>query len=198
MPSNHLILCHHLLLPSVFPNLRHRGTSSELSRVAGLPYSHSAPSVSVVKLCLTFCCPVVCSRPGFPQHTNLPCLSLILEFDQTHVLWKSNHLILCLTLLLLPSIFPSIRVFSNVSSSHQVAKVLSFRFSISPSSELSGLISFRSDWFDLLAVQGTLKSLLQHHSSKASVLWPSVFFMVQFSHPYMNLGGTQLSPQHYL
>ena len=103
----------------------------------------------------------------------------------------SNHFILGHPLFLLPSILPSIRVFFQwVSSSHQVAKALSFNFSISPSNEYSGLISFRMDWFELLAVQGTLKSLPQHHSSKASVLWFSAFFMVQLSHPYMTTGKT--------
>ena len=103
----------------------------------------------------------------------------------------SNHLILCRPLLLLPSIFPSIRVFSNESPLRiRWPKYWTFSFSISPSNEYSGLISFRIDWFNLLAVQGTLKSLLQHHSSKASVLWLSVFFMVQLSHPYMTTGNT--------
>ena len=101
----------------------------------------------------------------------------------------SNHLILCHPLLLLPSIFPSIRVFSNESVLHmRWPKYWSFSFSISPSNEYSGLISFRMDWFGLLAVQGILKSLLQHHSSKASILRRSVFFMVQLSHPYMTTG----------
>ena len=103
----------------------------------------------------------------------------------------SNHLILCRPLLLLPSIFPRIRVFSNESALHiRWPKYWSFRFNISPSNEHSGLISFRMDWLDLLIVQGTLKSLLQHHSSKASVLWLSAFFMFQLSHPYMTTGKT--------
>ena len=103
----------------------------------------------------------------------------------------SNHLILCCPLLLPPSIFPSIRVFSNESVLHiRWPEYWSFSFSISPSNEHPGLISFRMDWLDLLAVQGTLKSLLQHHSSKASILWHSVFFIVQFSHPYMTTGET--------
>ena len=103
----------------------------------------------------------------------------------------SNHLILCCPLLLLPSIFPSIRVFSNESALHiSWPKYWSFSFSISPSNEHSGLISFRMDWLDLLAVQGTLKSLLQHHSSKASILWHSAFFIVQLAHPYMTTGKT--------
>ena len=103
----------------------------------------------------------------------------------------SNHLILCCPLLFLPSIFPSIRVFCNKSVLHiRWPKNWSFSFNISPSNEYSGLISFRIDWLDLLAVQGTLKSLLQHHSSKASVLWFLACFMVQLSHPYMTTGKT--------
>ena len=103
----------------------------------------------------------------------------------------SNHLILCCPLLLLLSIFPSIRVFSNESALPiWWPKYWSFSFSISPSNEYSGLISFRMDWLDLLAVQGTLKSLLQHHSSKASILWRSAFLTVQLSHPYMTTGKT--------
>ena len=103
----------------------------------------------------------------------------------------SNHLILCCPLLLLPSIPPNIRVFSNESTLHiRWPKYWSFSFSISPSNEYSGLISFRMDWLDLLAVQGTLESLLQHHSSKASLLWCSAFFTVQLSHPYMTTGKT--------
>ena len=103
----------------------------------------------------------------------------------------SNHLILCLPLLLLPSIFPSIRVFSNESALHiRWPKYWSYSFNISPSNEHLGLISFRMDWLDLLSVQGTLKSLLQHHSSKASILRRSAFFIVQLSHPYMTTGKT--------
>ena len=113
---------------------------------------------------------------------KLMCIELVMP---------SNHLILCCSLLLLPSIFPSIRVFFQwVSCSHKVSKVLEFSFSISPSNEYSGLISFRMDWLDLLAVQGTLKSLLQHHSSKASILQHSAFFTVQLSHPDMTTGKT--------
>ena len=104
----------------------------------------------------------------------------------------SNHLILCCSLLLWPSIFPSIRVFSNESAlCIRWSKCWSFSFSISPSNDYSGLISFRMDWLDLLAVQGTLKSLLQHHSSKASILPCSAFFIVQLSHPYMTTGKTK-------
>ena len=103
----------------------------------------------------------------------------------------SNHLILCHPLLLLPPIPPSIRVFSSESTLHmRWPKYWSFSFSIIPSKEHPGLISFRMDWLDLLAVQGTLKSLLQHHSSKATVLWCSAFFIVQLSHPYMTTGKT--------
>src|SRR5574337_146677 len=103
----------------------------------------------------------------------------------------SSHLILCHPLLLLPTIPPSIRVFSNESAlCMRWPKYWSFNFNISPSKEYPGLISFRIDWLDLLAVQGTLKSLLQHHSSKPSILWHSVFFMVQLSHPYMTTGKT--------
>ena len=103
----------------------------------------------------------------------------------------SSHLILCHPLLLLPSIPPSIIVFSNESTFHiRWPKYWSFSFSIIPSKEIPGLISFRMDWLDLLAVQGTLKSLLQYHSSKASILWRSVFFTVQLSHPYMATGKT--------
>ena len=103
----------------------------------------------------------------------------------------SNHLILCHTLLLLPSIFPSIRVSSNESAPHiRWPQYWHLSFNISPSNEYSGLISFRMDWLDLLAVQGTLKSLRQHHSSKASILQHSAFFIVQLSHPYMTTGKT--------
>ena len=103
----------------------------------------------------------------------------------------SNHLILCHPLLLLPSVFPSIRVFSNKSVlCIRWPKYWSFSFNISPSNELPGLISFRMDLLDLLAIQGTLKSLLEHHSSKASILWHSAFFIVQLSHPYMTTGKT--------
>ena len=131
-----------------------------------------------------------CSTPGLPVHHQLP------EFTQTHVhrvgdAISSSHLILCCPLLLLPPILPSIRVFSNESALHmRWPKYWSFSFSISPSKEHPGLISFRMDWLDLLAVQGTLKSLLQHHSSKAPILRHSAFFTVQLAHPYMTPGKT--------
>ena len=128
------------------------------------------------------------STPGPPVHHKFP------EFTQTHVhhlVMPSSHLILPRPLLPQPLIFPSIRVFSN-ESAHCIRwpKYWSFSFSINPSKEHPGLISFRMDWLDLLAVQGTLKSLLHHHSSKASILWCSAFFIVQLSHPYMITGKT--------
>ena len=113
----------------------------------------------------------------------------LLKLMSIESVMPSNHLIFCHPLLLLPSIFPSIRVFSSESAlCIRWPKYWSFSFSISPSDEYSGLISFRIDWFDLLAVQGTLKSLLQHHSSKASILRHSTFFIVQLSHPFMTIG----------
>ena len=115
----------------------------------------------------------------------------LLKLISIKLVMPSNHLILCHALLFPPSILPSISVFSNESVLRiRWPKYWSFSFSVSPSSEFSGLISFRMDWLDLLAVQGTLKSLLQHHSSKASILWHSVSFMVQLSHPYMTTGKT--------
>ena len=127
--------------------------------------------------------PLFCSIPGFPVHHQS-----LLKLMSIESVMPFNHLILCHPFLL-PSIFPNIRVFSNES-------VLRIRWpkywslSISPSNECAGLISFRTDWLDLLAVQGTLKSLLQQHSSKASILWCSAFFMVQLAHPYMTTGKT--------
>ena len=135
---------------------------------------------SVAQLCLLFATPWTTARQASLSITNSWSSPKPMSIESVI---PSNHLILCCPLLLLPSIFSSIRVFSNVSSSHQVAKYWSF--SISPSNEYSGLISFRIDWFDLLAVQGTLKSLLQHHSSKASILQCSAIFIVQLSHRYM-------------
>ena len=131
-----------------------------------------------------------CSMLGFPVHHQLP------EFTQTHVrrvksVMPSSHLILCRPLLLLPPILPSIRVFSNESTlCMRWPKYWSFSFNISPTNEHLGLISLRMDWLHLLAVQGTLKSLLQHHSSKASILLHSAFFTGQLSHPYMTTGKT--------
>ena len=150
---------------------------------------------SVAQSCLTLCNPMDCHTAGFPVYHQL------LEFTQTHVHWLSDaiqpsH----------PLMFPSLPSFNHsqnqglfqwVSSLHQVAKVLEFIFNISSSSEFSGLISFRMDWLDLLAVQGTLKSLLQNHSSKASILQLSAFFTVQLSHPYMTTGkSSQIGRAH--
>ena len=143
---------------------------------------------SVVQSCPTLCDPMNHSMPGLPVHHQLP------ESTQTHVhesVMPSSHLILCRPLLLL-SIPPSTRVFSNESALRmRWPKYWSFSFSISPSNEHPGLISFRIDWLDLLAVQGMLKNLLQHHSSKASILWRSTFFIVQLSHSYMTTGKTR-------
>ena len=142
----------------------------------------------VTQSCPTLCNPMDCSTPGFPVHHQLP------EFTQTHVhhvndaIQPSHPLS---SLFLLPLIFPSIRGFSNESLlPSRGPNYQSFSFNISPSNEYSGLISFRMDWLYLLAVQGTLKSLLQHHSSKASILWFSAFLIVQLSHPYMTTGKT--------
>jgi len=136
-------------------------------------------------------------QPNELQHARPPCVSPNSRSLPKPMSIKSvmppNHLILCCPLLFLPSIFPSIRVFSNESALRiRWPKYWSFSFNISPSNEHPGLISFRMDWLDLLAVQGTLKSLLQHHSSKASILRRSAFFIVQLSHPYMTTRG------HYL
>ena len=115
----------------------------------------------------------------------------LLKLMFIELVMPSNRLILCRSILLLPSVFLSIRVFSNELILHiRWPKFWSFSFSINPSNEYPGLISFRIDWFDLLAVQGALKSLLQHHNLKASIIWHSVFFMVQLSHPYMTTGKT--------
>ena len=128
------------------------------------------------------------SMPGLPVHNQLPEATKLMSIESV---MPSNHLILLHPLLLLPSIFPSIRVFSSESAlCMRWPKYWTFSFSISPSREHPGLISFRMDWLDLLAVQGTLKSLLQHHSSKASILQRSAFFTVQLSHPYMTTGKT--------
>ena len=134
------------------------------------------------------------SQPHGPQHADLPVHHQLPESTQTHLHWvgdaiQQSYALRCL--LLLPSIFPNLRVFSNKTALNiRWAKCWSFSFNISPSNEHSVLISFRMDWSDLLAVQGTLKSLLQHHSSKASILHHSAFFIVQLSHPYMTTGKT--------
>ena len=143
---------------------------------------------SVTKSCLTVCapCTLVCKTP-----LSSTISQSLLKFMSIASVMPSNYLILCRSLLLAPSVFPSIRVFSNESVlCIRWPKYWTFSFSISPSNEYSGLISFRMDWLDLLAVQGTLKSLLQHHNSKASILRRSAFFIVQLSHPYMTTGKT--------
>ena len=143
---------------------------------------------SVTQLCLTLCSPMNYSTPGLLSNTISQSLPKLRSIESV---MPSSHLMLCCPLLVLPSIFPSIRVFSNESVLRiRCPKYWSFRFNISPSNEHSGLISFRTDWLDLLAVQGTLQSLLQHHSSKASILRRSAFFMVQLSHPYMTTRKT--------
>ena len=204
MPSNHLNLCHPLLLlPSIFPSIRvfsnesvlsirwpkywsfsfsispsneHPGLISFRMDWLDLLVVHSSVQFSsVAQSCLTLCDPWTEACQAFLSITNswsLPGRKLM----SIELVMPSNHLILCHPLLLLPSIFPSIRVFSNESAlCIRWPKYWSFSFSISPSSEHPGLISFRMDWLDLLAVQGTLKSLHQHHSSKASILQHSVY-----------------------
>ena len=154
-----------------------------------IPVVDTCQFSSVAQSCPTLCDPMDCSTPGLPVHHQFP------EFTQTHVdrfVMPSSHLILSHPLLLLPPVPPSIRVFSNGSTLRmRWPKYWSFSFSIIPSKEIPGLISFRMDWLDLLAVQGTLKSLLQHHSSNASILRRSAFFTVQLSHPYMTTGKTK-------
>ena len=145
----------------------------------------SVQSLSLVQLFVTPRTAVGQASVFIPNSWSLPKLMSI------ELVKPSNHLILCRPLLLLPSIFPSIRVFSNESALRiRWPKYWGFSFSISPSNEHPGLISFRMDWLDLLAVQGTLKSLLQHYSSKASILCCSAFFTIQLSHPYMTPGRT--------
>ena len=143
---------------------------------------HFGISVQLLSCVRLFATPWTAAHQASLSITNSR--SLLLSIKSV---MPSNHLILFCSLLLLPSIFPSIRVFSNESALH-IRWQKQWSFSISPSNEYSGLISFRTDWFDLLAVQGTLKSLLQHHSSKASILRCSAFFTVQLSHPYMTTG----------
>ena len=135
---------------------------------------------------MTLCIAMDCSTPGLPVHHQSQSL---LKLTSIESVMPSNHLILCHSHLLLPSIFPSIRLFSNESVLHiRWPEYCSFSFSISPSVEYSGLVSFRMSWLGLLAVQGTLKHLFQHHSSKASILWCSAIFIVQLSHSYMTTG----------
>ena len=180
MPSNHLILCRSLLLPpSIFPSIRVFTNESGL-RISSVQFSCSVVSESL--------------WPHESQHARAPCpshLPELLKPTPIESVMPSSHLLLCRPLLLLPPIPPSFRVFSNESVLRiRWPKYWSFNFSISHSNEHPGLISFRMDWLDLLAVQGTLKSLLQHHSSKASIYRRLAFFAVQLSHPYMTTGKT--------
>ena len=181
----------HFLLQGIFPT---QGSNLCLLhwQVGSLPLHHREPYCqhvqirSVAQSCPTLCDPMNRSTPGLPVHHQL------LEFIQTHVHRVSDAIQPShpLSSPSLPSLNPSQHqsLFQRVSSSHQVAKYWSFSFSINPSKEHKGLISFRMDWLDLLAVQETLKSLFQHHSSKASILQHSAFFTVQLSHPYMTTG----------
>ena len=154
----------------------------------GKQWKQSIQFSSVALLCQDSLRPHDCSSPGLLSITSSRSL---LKLMCTEWVMPSSHLILCHPLLLLPSIFPSIRVFSNeLVLRIWCPKYWSFSFSISPSNEYSGLISFRMDWLDLLAVQGTLKSFLQHHSSKASILQHSAFFKGQLSQPHMTTGKT--------
>ena len=157
---------------------------SALLRIrASSPCLCACAHTSVAQACLTLCDLMDCSTPGLPVPTNSSSLLKLLSIESV---MPSNHLIFCHPLLLPPSIFPSIRVFSNESAlCNRWPKYRSFSFNICLSNEYSVLISFRMDWLDLLSVQGTLKSLLQHHSSKASILQCSAFFTVQLSHPYI-------------
>ena len=152
-------------------------------------YDITSQFSSDAQSCLTLCDPMNRSTPGLPVHiTNSRSSPRLTSIES---MMPSSHLVLCRPLLLLPPIPPSIRVFSNESTLRMRGpKYWSFSFSIIPSKELPGLISFRIDWLDLLAVQGTLKSLLQHHSSKTLILQHSAFFTVQLSHPYMPTGKT--------
>ena len=149
---------------------------------------HCCCYCSVAKSCLTLCDPI---NYSIQAPLSFTIFRSLLKLTSIESVMPSNHLVLCRPLLLPPSIFPSIRVFPKESDfCIRWPKCWSFSFNVSPSNEYSGLLSLRIDWFDLLAVQGTLKSLLQHHISKASILQLSVFFMVQLSHPYMTTGKT--------
>ena len=159
-----------------------------------LKYSYSVePSPVMSCFLVTLSCPTLCnpmhsSTPGFLSFTISWSLLRLMSLESV---MPSSHLVLCDPLLLLPSIFLSIRVFSHEAVLHiRWPKYWSFSFSLSPSNEHSGLFSFRMDWLDFLAVQGTFKTLLQHHSSKASIIHHSAFFVVQLSHPYMTTGKT--------
>ena len=151
-------------------------------------FSHSVQFSSVTQSCPTLCDPMNRRTPGLPVRHQLPESTQTMSIESV---MPSNHLILCFPLLLPPSIFPIIRVFSNESALRiRWPKYWSFNFNMNPCDEYSGPISFRIDWLDLLVVQGTLQSLLQHHSSKASILRRSAFFIVQLSYLYMTTGKT--------
>ena len=172
--------------------LHWRVDSQQLDQQGSLPplsfslsYVYISQFSSVAQSCLTLCDPMDAAHQASMSITNSRSL---LKLKSIELVMPSNHLIFCRPPFLLPSIFPSIRVFSILCIRRP--KYWSFGFSISPSNEYSGLISFRMDWFDLLAIQGTLKILLQHHSSKVSILWCLTFFMVQLSHPHMTTGKT--------
>ena len=157
----------------------------------------SKKSCSVVKLCLTLCDPTDCSFPGHEASQSFTISQSLLKLMSTESVMPSNNFILCRPLLLLPPVFSNIKIFPNESVlCVRWTTYWSFTFSISPSNEYLGLISFRMDWFDLFGVQGTLKSLLLHHSSKPSVLQRSAFFMVQFSNPYVTTEKLKLT-QYY-
>ena len=193
MPFNHLILCCPLLLPSIFPSIRVISNESFFTsggKVLDVELQHQFSSFQICRSVVSdSATPWIAAHQASLSITNSWSLPKLMSIK---LVMPSNHLILkCCSLLLLPSIFPSIRVFSNESALHiRWPKYWSFSFNISPSSEHSGLISFWMDCLDLLAVQGTLKSLLWHHSSKASILIHSAFFTVQLSHPYMTTGKT--------
>ena len=174
MVNRHLFVCLYVFLE---PNKR---------RLKG-KISNSFSSVQfVAQSCLTLCDPMNAARQASLSITNSQSLLKLMSIG---LVMPSNHLILCCPLLLLPPIPPSIRVFSNESTLlMRWPKYWSFSFSISPSNEYPGLLSFRMDWLDFLAVQGTLRSLLQYHSSKASIFQNSAFFTVQLSHPYITTG----------
>ena len=185
------LTCHHLV-PLIIILLRS-------IRIVGIIISHSFQSFKVLHFMtislVQFSCSIMSDCDPM-NHSTASSLSITNSWSlpklmSIELVMPSSHLILCHPLLLLPPIPPSIRVFSSESTLRmRWPKYWSFSFSISPSNEHPGLISFRMDWLDLLAVQGTLKSLLQHHSSKASILWCSAFFTVQLSHPYMTAGKT--------
>ena len=165
-----------------------RGSSWPRDWIASLKSLHWFSSVQLLSQFWLFATPWTAAHQASLSITKSRSPPKLMSIESV---MPSNHLILCHPLLFLPSIFPSIRVFSNESALHiKWPKYWSFSFSISPSNEHRGLISFRMGWLDLLAVQGTLKSLLQHHSSKASILQCSAFFIVQILHPYMTTGKT--------